>query len=305
VNRFARRLVRLYPRAWRERYEEEFLAMLEQWPASLPDLLDVALGVVDAWTRPQIASGGRTVLAARMRSSVLVVLWAWVGVVVAGVGFWKLTEYRDFAEAARHNVLVGLSFHAVVGGAVVALAAVVVGGAPVALTAVGKALAEGRRDVLLLFCGPLLSLAGFIGYTLLLGRVVYPVLGRLPVQSALNVTLFLSLAGAFMLAAAASAAAVTAAVRRSGVGERPIRFALHAAVVAALAMGVVLLGTVVWGVALRASEPALFSGNEGILSTSTAATWLAVVAVMSASAGAAALAVVRGFNARRAGNAAS
>jgi hypothetical protein len=36
-------LVRLYPRAWRERYEEEFVAMLEQGPVSIRDLFDVAL----------------------------------------------------------------------------------------------------------------------------------------------------------------------------------------------------------------------------------------------------------------------
>jgi hypothetical protein len=45
-------LVRLYPRGWRERYEEEFLAMLEQRPMSPVDALDVALGALDApWLR--------------------------------------------------------------------------------------------------------------------------------------------------------------------------------------------------------------------------------------------------------------
>jgi hypothetical protein len=34
VRRLERLLVGLYPRAWRERYEEEFVAMLEQRPAS-------------------------------------------------------------------------------------------------------------------------------------------------------------------------------------------------------------------------------------------------------------------------------
>ena len=299
MNRLVRWLVGLYPRAWRERYEEEFLAMLEQGSASLMDLLDVALGVLDAWLRPQVVSEGRTILTARMRSSVLAVLWAWVGVVVAGVGFQKMTEYEDFVEVARHNVLVGVSFDVVVVGAVVALAAVLAGGVPVAFAAVRGALAERRRDVLVLFCVPPLALAGFVGYTLVLMRVVYPALGRLSVHAALNVGLFLSLVGAFLLAAVASAAAITAAVRRSEVGERPIRFALHAAVVAALAMGVVLLGTVVWGLALRASAPALFTGDEGILATPTVASWLAIVAVMFASEGAAAFAVVRGLNARR------
>jgi hypothetical protein len=76
-------------------------------------------------------------------------------------------------------------------------------------------------------------------------------------------------------------------------------------VVAALAMGVVLLGTVVWGLALRASSPALFSGDDGILATPTTATWFTIVVVMSVSACAAAFAVVRGLRARRVAGASS
>ena len=301
----ARRLVGLYPRAWRERYEEEFLAMLEQGRASLADFLDVAFGALDAWLWPQVTSEGRAIVAARMRSSVLGVLWAWVGLVVAGVGFQKMAEYEDFVDAARENALVGLSFDAIVGGALIALAAVLVGGTPVALAALRGAVAERRRDVPLLFCVPPISLAGSVGYAVLLGGVIYPSLGYLSVHASLNVTLFLSLVGAFLVAAVASAGAITAAVGRAEVGGRPIRFALFAAVVVAVAMAVVLIGTVVWGLALLVSAPSLFLGDEGILATPTAATWLAVVALMSASAGAAAFAVVRGLRARRAAVASS
>jgi len=57
MRRLVGRLVRLYPRAWRERYEEEFVAMLEQGPVSVRDLYDVALGAVDAWLRPHSRGG--------------------------------------------------------------------------------------------------------------------------------------------------------------------------------------------------------------------------------------------------------
>src|SRR5215211_4813346 len=169
-------LVRLYPRAWRERYEEEFVAMLEEGPVSIRDLFDVALGVVDAWLRPQVVYEGRLVMVSRIRGSVLAVLWAWAGMVVAGVGFRKLTEYDDFVRAARDNMLVDVAFDAVIVGAVVALAAVTVGGAPVAFVALRKALAEGRKDVPLLFCMPPLLGASFIGYVLVLVNFIYPAL---------------------------------------------------------------------------------------------------------------------------------
>jgi predicted membrane protein len=177
----ARRMVRLYPRAWRERYEEEFVAMLEQGPVTIKDLFDVVFGAVDAWLSPQVVYEGRLVMVSRMRGSVLAVLWAWVGLVVAGVGFRKMTEYDDFVRAARDSALVGVAFDTVVVGAVVALAAVAVGGAPVAFAALRKALAERRKDVLLL-CMPLIFGAGFVGYILVLMKVIYPALGRVAVH---------------------------------------------------------------------------------------------------------------------------
>ena len=288
-------LVRAYPRAWRERYEEEFVAMLEQGPVSIRDLFDVTLGVVDAWLRPQVVYEGRLAMVDRMRGSVLAVLWAWAGVVVGGVGFRKLTEYDDFVRAARDNALVGVAFDAVVVGAVVALAAVTVGGAPVAYAALRKALSEGRKDVPLLLCMPVLFGAGFVGYVLVLVRVIYPALGPVAVHGTINVALFLSLVGAFLLAALASVGAVTAAVGRVEVGGRILRFALYPAAVAAAAMAVVLVGVTVWGLGLLAQAPALFSGDEGILATPTYATWLAIVAVMAVSTVVAVVASIRGL----------
>jgi hypothetical protein len=115
------------------------------------------------------------------------------------------------------------------------------------------------------------------------------------VHDALNVTLFLSLIGAFLLCAAASVAAVSVAVRRCEIGAQFYRFAPFPGTLAALAMGVVLVATVVWGLALRAQ--ALFSGNEGILATPTVVSWLVIVAVMAACAASAAM--VRGLRAGR------
>jgi hypothetical protein len=51
-------LTRLYPRAWRQRYEAEFVALLEQQPLTLGIILDVVRGALDAHGRgPQGATG--------------------------------------------------------------------------------------------------------------------------------------------------------------------------------------------------------------------------------------------------------
>ena len=47
------RLVRLYPRAWRDRYEDEFMALLAERPLSPGDVVDSVRGAVDAHLHPQ------------------------------------------------------------------------------------------------------------------------------------------------------------------------------------------------------------------------------------------------------------
>lgn len=299
MNCISRGLVRLYPRAWRERYGEEFAALLEESPPTLADAFDVLRGAFDAHVRRQIFDG-RALMMIELRRSVLAVLWAWAGFVVAGVGFQKMTEYEDFIRAAREDAWVGLAFYAVVAGALTALAAILAGGAPIVFVAVRRALAEGHKDVLLLFAVPVLSLAGFVGYVFLLMRVVYPALGPLAVHDPLNVVLFLLLVGVFVLAAVASTASVSMAVARSDLDGRLFRFALFPAGITTLAVGVALSATITWGVALLAQAPRLFWEDGGLLDTNTAVTWLAIVAAMAVSTVVATLAVARGFSARAA-----
>jgi hypothetical protein len=47
-------LVRLYPRAWRDRYEAEFLGILEARPPSRRDRLDIVRGAFDARLHPEV-----------------------------------------------------------------------------------------------------------------------------------------------------------------------------------------------------------------------------------------------------------
>jgi hypothetical protein len=48
-----RTLLRLYPAAWRERYGDEFVALLEKEGTSARVVLDVAVGALDAWMAPR------------------------------------------------------------------------------------------------------------------------------------------------------------------------------------------------------------------------------------------------------------
>lgn len=88
-----RRLVALYPPAWRDRYAAEFDDLLADRPATLRDQLDIARGAFDAWMYPQVRgrrvapatagpSGGRLV-----RSATAVVGGGLL--ILAGVGMYS------------------------------------------------------------------------------------------------------------------------------------------------------------------------------------------------------------------------
>ena len=49
-------LVRLYPRAWRQRYGGEFVALLAQQRLSPRIILDIVLGALDAHVHPQVSA---------------------------------------------------------------------------------------------------------------------------------------------------------------------------------------------------------------------------------------------------------
>jgi len=52
-------LLRLYPRRWRERYGEEFLATMQDGPLRVSQVIDIVRGAIDAWLLPQVRSGAR------------------------------------------------------------------------------------------------------------------------------------------------------------------------------------------------------------------------------------------------------
>jgi len=56
ARRAALAMIRLYPSRWRERYEEEVRALIEQRPMCRRDVLDLARGALDAWLHPPVPS---------------------------------------------------------------------------------------------------------------------------------------------------------------------------------------------------------------------------------------------------------
>ncbi len=297
-------LVRFYPHTWRERYEDELLAMLEQRSLSFTDGVNLLFGALDAQLHPHLGTTGMSLyeriihMFATLRRSLLTIFCAYIGFILAGWAFQKMTEYDDFVEAARTHSVVGLSFNLVVIGAVVALLAVLAGGLPIAVAVIRSALAQKRRGPLLLLAVPVLAFAVFLGTTFLLEALHRPGNHLSPVwQLFLDRGVFF---GTLIAAAIASAGSVCFAVARSEISEKLLRFAVLPSILATISMALVLAATIIWGLGLRDGVPQLFAGHDGLVGSSTTGTWLGIVIAMAIATLLAALSLIRGLSARSA-----
>jgi hypothetical protein len=94
-------LLRWYPAEWRERYGEEFAALMEDALGGRPPALRFRLSVARAGLRERRHQAGlvgsSTPAADRVRVGFVLVLCAWTAFVVAGSVFAKLSE--NFAQA--------------------------------------------------------------------------------------------------------------------------------------------------------------------------------------------------------------
>jgi len=94
-------LLRWYPSAWRERYGEELVALMEESADEQPPTAKVKLSLAWAGLRERAHQSGLVGVqlspADRARAGSLLVLCAWTAFVLAGASFSKATEH--FAQA--------------------------------------------------------------------------------------------------------------------------------------------------------------------------------------------------------------
>ena len=85
-------LVRLYPRDWRDRYEDEFLSLLAERPPDARDRVDIVRGAIDARIRPQVRAARSSPVRTAPSASRL----------VAGPRGARRCRCRPLARRARH-----------------------------------------------------------------------------------------------------------------------------------------------------------------------------------------------------------
>ena len=270
--RVVRLLLACYPSGWRRRYGPEYGQLLcdlrvQRHPLLILDSLHGAL-------RAQLAPGGLLMSA---RSPMTTAVWAVGLFTVAGIAFQKLSEDLTGAGGSTADALRAW----LVAAAAVSMLALLVATAPT-----GVALLRGRdRRAWGYVAVPVVGAAAWFGVVRALRAVGQP--GGVHSGANLAVVAVVVLAGVGVVAATAWAAS---AVLRRVPAEQPARLRPVALVVLAVGMGATAVLALAWGLSVRAGDPGVVSGDQGLVATPFVPSWVATVVLLAAAAALAAVA---------------
>ncbi|MCL6631956.1 MAG: hypothetical protein K6T63_04915 [Alicyclobacillus herbarius] len=145
-------LIRLYPSRWRERYEEEMLAVLEEHTVTTATVLDLLMGALDAHLNYDGFPEGVTYMVNRLRSSIIAIFCAFM---LYGVGWSLLQRINDpvatFHSASELHPELTVLHQAIFIVGSVAFLAFLMGGVPLFFIAVKRAFTARKPDVLMPF----------------------------------------------------------------------------------------------------------------------------------------------------------
>lgn len=274
----SRRLLLLYPVAWRERYGAELEALLEDSTPSVGTTLDLLRGALLAHLRP-LRDATPT---ARARGTVAGVLGLFIVFCFFGAGFAKTTENYDWIEHVHPEL--GTAHAVILIAAVAAGSALALAAAPLALAALTQAIRNRDRSLMRLIAIPPAGIAAFAGSLGLLSLWLH---AHRPHPGPIG---WLLLALCTLCAVAGSFACWSAsrAILRRLEGP-PLTFATIALTVVALCMVVVAAATGVFLLGLLLDAPRIAASGNGPgglidVTTSIAVQFVALLALAAAAA---------------------
>ena len=97
-------LLRLYPRSWRDRYEAEFIHLMESRPPTVGDRVDIVRGAVDARLHPQVGGPDGDPIVERRRAAIPAALAALAGVAWSAWVVAGLAQFRGWDGPMPENV---------------------------------------------------------------------------------------------------------------------------------------------------------------------------------------------------------
>jgi len=182
-------LLRLYPHIWRERYEEEMLAVLEAHRVTPATVVDLLVGAFDANLNYDGVTEGVMYMANRLRSGIVMTFCAFM---LFGVGWSMLARLTDpmptFQQAAKPFPAFWILGNAVFIVGCLAFLAFLMGGLPLVFISVRRAITSKQRDVLKLFWIAISCLLIFVISTVVLAEWhphIYVLIGYLVLSALL------------------------------------------------------------------------------------------------------------------------
>jgi hypothetical protein len=272
ASRTTRLLLRLYPPAWRARYGgelEELLAQTSAGRSSPRTCLDLVRSAARERVRSAGLAGEGLPGRERARGGALLVLWAWVLFVLAGIAVEKQSEHWQAATSARDRALPAWAFGTLEITAAVG-AGIVVAAIALALPSLVRALRRGRgnefrRCLVVSTCATAIAALAVAGLAIWAGQLDEPQRnGRDLAYSVAFVACAFAVAGAL----AAWAIAATVVARRLELSPRTLRLQAIATAGAAFAMCAMTTATVVWWVSLTGTTG--FAPSPLLLATTAA-----------------------------------
>jgi hypothetical protein len=287
-----RAVLSLYPRPWRDRYQDEFAGLLGDLLACSPRRARVRLianavaGAADA----RLNIGGGRAMTERIRGSLGVMICALIVFAIAGAGFQKMTEDPAFTAAASKYSSIGTSFNVLRGAAIVAGVIVLAAAAPLVWTVLRQAVTR-RQPILLGYLAiPPVAIGAWLGVVkLIMALSAHPRVHSTANLTEVSIVIVLGLA-----AAALCGWSTLTALRAAELSERLLRVEVLPMIAVVACMVAVTIMDLTWGLALRASDTVLSrSGTGGLLATSLAPSWLIGLIVLAAATVVAGLATAR------------
>lgn len=258
----ASQLVQIYPQEWRERYGEEFAAVLEAQPGSVVVMLDVLRGALDAHLHASWLVGRGIPMERRLRLYEVAFFCAFMLFFVGFLPFGRIADPTPtFDAAARAHPMLAAVYHVVIGITAVATLLVALGGIPVLLASVLGAWRARDWRALRPFVGAVVLLVLYGAYSLgvLLFETTRPGYNT-PGGGAIrpiDAMLFLDWLAFTLIGAALGPALVGLVVARAHPPLRVLRFALWCAGGALVLMAATLVGTVGITVLIQMQAPSL------------------------------------------------
>jgi hypothetical protein len=261
------RLLLLYPRAWRERYGQELLALVEAASDGGRIPMRIRIDVIRAGLSQRLRSSGllgdELPPEARARAGLLLVLCSWSAFVIAGIGLQKTAEHwQAFTPHAEQGLPAG-AFGSVVVAAAIGSAAVLLGIALATPPLIGLLRSGGwstiRRPVMRAVC-----LSGLTAVVL-----VAIVIWAHQLTSAQRNGADLLYGGAFLLLAACGVGSIAAwtlaavaTARQLTLTRTTLRLETLLAAAVSLTMVTMTVAACVWWVSVASASPAFLAADR-------------------------------------------